>query len=142
MCGGTYDNTIRFLKLTSNNLENQMVFNSETLELLSKYRSNDLAELMAEYTQEADLIKNEMATIDDKGSSEYEALMLELKELRDELESQQKMIEEKNTDREQDINVENASLETQNEDIHAQIESFKEGREQKIKDNFGYFQNN
>jgi hypothetical protein len=139
MCSDAVSTTIKFLKLTSNNIEGQLMNNSMDLRDIHKYRINDLGELEAAYTEEAELIRNEMETIDDKKSSEYEALMDELNDLKDELDRQQKSVEEITSVREEEIRSENAMLETQNEAIHADIEAYEECRKKNIEEDFAYF---
>lgn len=132
--------TIQSEKIYKNDLEAQITNNSQDLRLKQKHSSADSAEVNANYAADAELIRNEMNSLDDKTGAEYEELMAELKELQDDRDRQLTEIEEAATDYQNKIDIENDTLQTQLEAVNADIKGFEEARDQDIEDGFGYFQ--
>lgn len=141
--------TIKTLKAQKETITNQLTNNSEDKILEQKYTSNEMADVALRYNTEAEMVRNEIESLDGDGiNDEYNELNDELKaDLREDLKEiatekneAEEAIETEAHYKEEDINLENANLEVRLEDIDAQIEAYEEMENQAIEDEYGYFQ--
>lgn len=136
-------NAIRLLLnnliLFKNRLEAQLTANSQRLMLNNKQQSNASSSIRFKYTQEKDLVQNNIDKLGEKKSSdEYKEMMEELKELNEKEESELKAQEDTAADAEAEIQAETDSLETQLEETEQEIESYSECEDQDIEKSFKY----
>lgn len=121
-------------------LEAQLIKNSRDTNLYQKQSNGKIESIHRHYTQEKELVKNDMNAVEDKTSPEYEALMQEYNDLKDEEDAQCSVVEKDATDYEQVMTSENDSIENRLEAIKADLESSKELQKEKVEQEFGYFE--
>ena len=132
--------TVFLYSLQANELEAQITNNLESVNAAQKYSSNEVAQIHLEANCEEDMIRNEIAALDDQTGDEYEDLMDEIRELKEEVDDKVEVVENRMSDFETNIQLENDRLEAQLEHCNQNHDAYKELAIQNAQDNAGYFQ--
>ena len=129
-----------------NDINLQLLQNSEHLGLLQKQSAGEVADIKAQYTSEENYIKNEMkeATNSNAISQEYKDLLKrECEERIEELENRKDdeitSVETPVHIKETDIETQNSSLETRCDAMVEDRDALKENLKEDIENSFGYF---
>ena len=134
--------TIQVYIAEKNDIESQILSETQTKNLKHSQSSNTISEIHNKYAPEISRIRNEIQGLDlTTSSGEYRKLMAELNSLKDAEEREVQAEETVATDYENRLQSHIDNDQTRLEAVNTDLEQLKETNRENIKNEFNYFQN-